>query len=147
MAEYPGKLNDFIETFEMFPDRETRMQLLLDCADRFHEVPSHIAQRPFPESHRVPYCESEAFVWAVNQPDRAIKLYFAVENPQGISAKALATILDESLSGYPANAAASVPTDLAYKIFGRELTMGKGMGLTGMVQMVQAQAKRLLANE
>ena len=40
-----------------------------EYADRFEEVPGHIASRPFPEDHHVQKCESEAYVWAEDQPD------------------------------------------------------------------------------
>ena len=46
-----------------------------------------------------PQCESDAYVWALKKPDDTLKLYFAVENPSGVSAKALAAILDKTLSG------------------------------------------------
>jgi cysteine desulfuration protein SufE len=63
-----------------------------------------------------------------------------VENPQGISAMALAEILRGSLSGAPLEEVAAVPADVVYRIFGRELSMGKSMGLMGMVNMVRAAA-------
>ena len=65
---------------------------------------------------------------------------FAVENPQGISARALAVILDESLSGRPLTKLASLSTDLPMEIFGRELSLGKNLGLAGMVGMVRLAA-------
>ena len=55
--------------------------------------PPGIATRPFDPSHQVPQCESDAYVWAQKLPDGTMKYYFAVENPSGISAKALAAIL------------------------------------------------------
>ena len=75
--------------------------MLLDYAERFKEVPPEVATRPFDKSHLVPQCESEAYAWAVPQPDGTLKLHFAVENPSGVSAKALAAILDKTLSGLP----------------------------------------------
>ena len=78
-----------------------RAQLLISFADQFKPVPADVATRPFDKSHLVPACESEAYVWAVTQPDGTLKLHFAVENPSGISAQALATILDKTLSGLP----------------------------------------------
>jgi len=145
VSKYPAKLQKLIETFEAFPDRDIRAEMLIDYADRFREVPEEIATRPFPETDRVEYCESEAYVWAKENPDGTLKFYFAVENPQGISAKAMAVILDESLSGLAAEEIVEVPTDVAYKIFGKDLTMGKGLGLTGMVAMVKQVAGRFLA--
>jgi cysteine desulfuration protein SufE len=69
-----------------------------------------------------------------------------VENPQGISARAMAVILDETLSGAPLTEVSQVGNDLPYEIFGTELSMGKSMGLDGMVAMVRAAARRRLAD-
>ncbi len=140
MADYPEKLADVLEDFRIVPDRNERAALLIELADRFHEVPERIAHRPFPEEHRVPRCESEAFVWAEEQPDDTLKFHFAVENPHGISARAMAVILEESLSGAPVEQVARVPEDVVFDIFGKDVSMGKGQGLTGMVGMVRAAA-------
>ena len=40
---------------------------------------------------------------------------------------------------------AAVPQDVLYKIFGRDLSMGKGQGLLGMLEVVQHDARRVLA--
>jgi cysteine desulfuration protein SufE len=41
---------------------------------------------------------------------------------------------------------AKVPGEIVYEIFGNELSMGKSMGLMGIVSMVQNFAKRKLAH-
>lgn len=145
MPDLPPKLAETLDLLAMVPDRDERIQLLIDTADRFHEVPAAVAQRPFSCDNRVPSCESEAFVWAQPQADGSLRFFFAVENPQGISAKAMAVILDETLSGAPPEAVAQVPDDVVYDIFGRELSMGKSMGLMAMVAMVRASARKHLA--
>src|SRR5215813_7456224 len=126
-------------------DRVDRTSMLLSYADQFKEVPPSVATRPFPESHHVPQCESDAYVWALKQPDNTLKLYFAVENPSGISARALATILDKSLSGLPAEQVAHVSPDIVEQIFRQNISMGKGMGLMSMVLAVRALAQRAMA--
>ena len=137
----PEKLQALLETFDVFSDPADRTQMLLSYADQFREVPPEVARRPFPESHHVPQCESDAYVWAIKRPDGTLKLYFAVENPSGVSAKALATILDKTLSGQPARDIAQVGCDIVERIFRQNISMGKGMGLMSMVQAVQALAK------
>ena len=139
---YPPKLAALVETLAMVPDRMDRIDFLISISDRFQEVPEHVAQRPFPEDRKVPACESEAYLWAERQAEGTLKFHFAVENPQGISAKAMAVILDESLSGEPPALYESLPGEVVYEIFGRELSMGKSMGLMGMVSMVTASAKK-----
>jgi cysteine desulfuration protein SufE len=146
MSEFPEKLAGLLEYLELVGDRDERIQMLIDIAARFRGVPGHIARRPFPKSHLTPACESEAYVWCEELPQQALKFHFAVENPQGISAKAMAVILDETLSGESALHLAQVPSDVVYRIFGKELSMGKSMGLMSLVSMVQACAKRYLAS-
>lgn len=114
----------------MFTDRDERMEFLIDLASRFKEVPKEIAERPFPKENKVPACESDVYVWLKNG-----KLYFAVENPQGISAKALAVILDENFSH--TNQIKEIPESLVDTIFGSTISMGKGEGLRGMVRLAK----------
>jgi cysteine desulfuration protein SufE len=138
----PEKLTETLEALEMVPDRNERIQLLIDIAGRFEEVPPRLARRPFAAEHQVPACESEAYVFGEERPDGTLDFHFAVENPQGISAKAMAVILGEALSGAPPGQVAEVSQDVVYQVFGRELSMGKSMGLMSMVGMVAAMAKR-----
>jgi cysteine desulfuration protein SufE len=140
-AVLPDHLRDVIETLHQTRDSEERAAMLIHWADRFRQVDSSIAQRPFGPSHRVPSCESDAYVWAFRKHDGALDLHFAVENPSGISAKALAAILKETLSGLPASVIASVSSDIVFEIFRENISMGKGIGLTAMVQAVQALAR------
>lgn len=133
----PARLEELLSALQSLGDRELQLQLLIETAERFKEVPANIAQRPFAKEHLVPGCESEAYIWAQALPDKTFKFYFAVENPQGISAKAFAAILDETLSGLTASEILAVPQEIVFQIFGRDLSMGKGQGLMGMVRMVQ----------
>ena len=137
---YPARLQAIIDMFAMF-DPADRTNMLLSYADQFKEVPPEVATRPFPKSHQVPQCESDAYAWALKAPDGTLKLYFAVENPSGVSAKALAAILDKSLSGLPASEIAQVDSSIVEQLFRQNISMGKGMGLMSMVEAVRALAK------
>lgn len=141
--ELPAPLADVVADLE-FADRGLRAELLIEYADQFAEVPPAIAQRPFAEIHRAPRCESDAFVFATDRADGTLQFHFAVENPQGLSAKAWAVILDETLSGQPLEQVARVPQDVIFKLFGRDLSMGKGQGLIGMLDVVQHEARSRL---
>ncbi|HEX7078849.1 MAG TPA: SufE family protein [Candidatus Eisenbacteria bacterium] len=139
----PARLAELVDDLE-HADRTLRVDTLIEYADRFREAPAVVASRPFPDRNRAPRCESEAYVFATDREDGTLKLWFAVENPQGISAKAWAAILDESLSGEPLETVARVPQDVIFKLFGRELSMGKGQGLIGMLELVQQEARARL---
>ena len=125
-------------------DRVERAHYLLELSDEFAEVPGEIATRPFAEDRRVPKCESEAFVWAQEQDDGTLKFHYAVENPLGISARAIGVILDETMSGQPLDQVANVSPDIVHRIFGRQLSMGKGEGLAAMVEYSTFEARRRL---
>ncbi len=144
MSNYPKKLNDFLDNLSIIKDQQERINILIDCADKFKEVPPEIAKRPFPEENKILFCESGAYVWTNLQQDGTVKLYFAVENPQGISAMALSSILDITLSGETPENILKIPDDLANKIFGESLSMGKNMGLTGILQKIRRDVKNFL---
>ncbi len=140
----PEKLVQLLDLLTHIEERSERIDFLIQVADRCREVPAQIAVRPFPEANKVPACESQAYVWAEPRLDGTLKFHFAVLNPHGISAKAMAVILDETLSGEPAAAVARVQGDVVYQIFGNELSMGKSMGLMAMVAMVRNSAEQAL---
>lgn len=122
-------------------DRSRRIQMLIDIGETYKVVPAEIAAPPYPEERKVPACESQAYVWAVEQ-DPGLKFYFAVENPQGVSAKATAALIDRTCSGAPLEQVAAIPPDIIYEIFGAELSIGKNMGLTNMLAMCRHEAKK-----
>jgi cysteine desulfuration protein SufE len=137
------RLEGLLATLEAL-DRNDRIEMLVDVAKHFRRVPERIAVRPYPKERLVPGCESEAYVWAEPRADGTFSYHFAVENPQGISAMALAAILADSLSGAPLERVAEIPADIVYRIFGRELSMGKSLGLMGMVNVVRTAAQQRL---
>ena len=142
--DVPKPLGEILETLESLPDPADRAQLLIGFADQFRDVPPDVATRPFAVEHQVPQCESEAYAWAVLQTDGTLSLHFAVESPVGISAKALAAILSQGLSGQTPEVIAQVSPDIVFRIFRQNISMGKGIGLMGMVQAVRALAKRAM---
>lgn len=136
---YPAKLQEFLDDLSMFEDRAERIDALISIGQRFKNPDSTALPRN-PET-RVPGCESEVFV--SSEPlTHGRKFTIAVDNPQGISAMALAQILDENLSGEPAEEVGKVSEEVVYDIFGRELSMGKSLGLTNMVRMIKEEAKK-----
>ncbi len=143
MTELPPKLKEVLEDFA-FLDRAERTDLLIEAADRFQEVLPEIAERPFPEINHVQKCESDAYVWAEDLADGTLKFHFAVENPQGLSAKSWAVIMGETLSGVPLEQVAAVPCDVVFTVYGKDVSMGKGQGLMGITDMVTYEARKRL---
>jgi sulfur transfer protein SufE len=140
----PEKLTETLEDFSLITDRNERADYLIEIADRFPavRVAPEVAVPPYDEGRKVPACESDAYVWALDNPDGTLTYRFDVLNPQGLSAMAMAVILDECCSGAPLDQVADIPTDIVFKIFGREISMGKGQGLMGIVAMVAHEARK-----
>ncbi len=146
MPDIPDKLEKLLDDFASIRDRTERQEYLIEIADRFPDVrvPTEIASKPYPEDHKVPACESESLVWSKEQTGGTLKYYFDVLNPQGLSAMAMSVILDETLSGQPLEQIANISPEMVFTLFGREISMGKGQGLMGIVQMVKHEAKKRL---
>jgi cysteine desulfuration protein SufE len=147
MGTTEERLADLYETLDMFADPSSRAELLISFADRFREVPPDVSTRPFPKDHQVPQCESEAYVWARIAPDRTLKLDFAVENPSGISARALAVVLDQVYSGQPPEDILSLDPEFVERVFRQNISMGKGLGLKSMVLAAQALTREAMKSE
>lgn len=137
-ASIPEKLQDILEIFEITPDRNDRYQLLIDFADRFKPVKENIASRPYPEDHRVPSCESQAFVFSEERSDGLLNFHFAVENPNGISAKAISAIMADVASGAPLDEILAIDPDIVFKFFNRDqLGIARSEGLRGIIKFVR----------
>lgn len=144
MNSYPEKLQNFLDTISLLPDESERINILIDYAEKFKEVPPEIAEKPYPEMNKVPFCESGAYVWTKRQNDNTLKFYFSVENPQGISAKALAVILDKTLSGETPENIINIDENIVIEIFGSGLSTRKNIGLTGIIRMIKRDAENFL---
>ena len=132
----PAKLQLVLETLSDVTDRRVRQDLLVHYSSKFVPVPIEIAKPPYPDDNKVPFCESLAYVWGKSNPDGTLKFYFVVENPYGLSAKAMAYVLDSTLSGAPKEQVREVSTDIVEAVFGDELGMVRAQGLRGMVRKV-----------
>lgn len=146
MSQYPAKLQERIEDFGFITTRTERQEYLIQIADAFAEVKvgADVAQKPYDEGHRVPACESDAFVWWREREDGTLDYYFDVLNPQGLSAMAVGVILGEACSGAPLEEVASIEADVIFEFFGKDVSMGKGRGLMGIVNMVTTAARNKL---
>ena len=142
----PQALADLADELS-FLDRSERVDYLIEYADQFKNVPERIATRPYPEDRRVKRCESQAYVWAENQDGGTQRYYFAVENPQGISAKSFCAILDETLAGASLEQVQRIPGDVVFDIYGKEISMGKGEGLLGILTSVQMFAREAASRQ
>ncbi len=141
--QMPEALREVLEAFAESP--ADRNAMLIEYSDQFRGVPERIATRPFPLSNQVPHCESDTYVFVEPMEasaDTRLQFFFAVENPFGVSARALSAILDQTVNGMPASVVARMPIDdLVPTLFGRNVSMGKGQGLLSIASVVKSLAR------
>jgi sulfur transfer protein SufE len=140
MAHLPESLQAVLDDLEMVGEAG-RPLYLIDYSDRFQAVPPEIAQQPYPESNHVQECESDAYVFPVPRPDGTLDFYFDVLNPQGVSARAFSKIIKEAVDGQPAAVIEAIPSEIVTQLFGKGISMGKGLGLQGILNMVKYFAR------
>jgi cysteine desulfuration protein SufE len=139
---YPQNVQRVADYFDKISDEQKRIQTLISYSKRFKDVPEEVASRPFDQDHRVPECESDVYIWTHVDDENKVDVYTAVENPQGLSARAFAAVLQKALKDATVEDVEQLDNELVYKIFGKQLSMGKNMGLMGMIQMIKAQARQ-----
>ena len=137
MTQMPQQLEDAIADIEMAGDSD-RPLFLIDYSDRFERVPEPaIATKPYEEANHVKECESDAYVFTEPREDGTLNFYFDVLNPQGVSARAFSKILKDAIDGQPAEVINAIPDDIVTRLFGKGISMGKGLGLRGILNMVK----------
>lgn len=142
-SRYPAALREVLEIFADNPAE--RNQMLIDYSDQFTGVPERIAARPYPQHNLVPHCESESYVFVEPDAGGSLTFYFAVENPFGVSARALSAILEQTINGLPAAEIARMPIeDIVPTLFGKNISMGKGQGLLSIASVVKRLAQQHL---
>lgn len=141
MANLPPNIQSILDDLEMVGD-SGRPMILIDFAEHFQPVPPEVATRPYSEANHVQECESDAYVFPVPRPDGHLDFYFDVLNPQGVSAKAFSQILKASVDGQSAETIAAIPDEIVPLLFGRGISMGKGLGLQGILNLVKRFARQ-----
>ena len=135
------KLTELVAEIESTEDRLLRSEILIDLAKDYSETPETVAKRPFSDEHRSPACQSDAYVWVVKSTDGKLFPHFTVENPQGLSAKALAAVLVKTCSGVTLEDMREIEDGVVHRIFGPTISMGKGEGLMGMIRKMKQLAE------
>ena len=127
------KLHEEIEWLRQMDDQETRAEYLLELAARFTPPDPARISAPYPEANRIPGCESGVFLFCNENSQGGTEFFYAIENPHGISAKALAVLLTENLSGANAEDFRKLNPDMVRDVFGAALSLGKDQGLRNMI--------------
>ncbi len=138
----PAKLARLLEVFRAIRDPADRIMTLIEFAGQYLDPPASVAQRPFPAANRIRGARDPIYLWAAPDEEKNLRYYFCVEHADGISTRALAVILQETLSGAPLNAVSNVSPSIVDTIFGVELSAERRETLRAMVEAVRDTARR-----
>ena len=141
-SEYPKPLQDLLEFFKDIEDRSERTEMLIYWSDKYQRADESVTgSKPYSDSNKVPACESEAYIWSNARSDGSLDFHYVVENPQGLSAKALSAILSTTVSGSRLEEIQNLESDIIIRaLFGAKMGMVRTQGLRGIVKMTRAYA-------
>jgi len=133
-----SSLSDIIETFQSV-DAETRLDLLLDYANKLPALPAQYQTEAAHDMARVHECMTPVFLWIEKD---AGKLKIAAEvAEEAPTVKGFVSILVDAFDGRPCDEAASAPSDLL-KLLGLDgqIRMNRAVGLTSILSRIKKAA-------
>ena len=121
--------------------REIRLQLLLQYARRFPELPPDLREAREAGLNRVPECQTPLFLW-VSVRDGAVRILAdAPENAPTV--RGFVGFLMETLNGEPAEEVSRLPDDLLDQMgLGEVLGVIRTQGLRSVIQRVKRDVAR-----
>lgn len=121
--------------------REMRLQLLLQYARRFPELPPDLREAREAGLNRVPECQTPLFLW-VSVRDGAVEILAdAPENAPTV--RGFVGFLMETLNGEPAEEVSKLPDDLLDQMgLGEVLGVVRTQGLRSVIQRVKKDVAR-----
>ena len=137
------KLDDITDLFQSV-DGDTRLEFLLDYADKLPPLPPELAAARDAGMNRVPECVTPVFLWAfVDEGNMRMHVDVAEESP---TVKGLMSIIVNGCDAEPPADVAGLPPDLLRRL-GLDKLIGtqRTMGFTGILQRIRRTATDLAA--
>lgn len=147
VEHYDRSFERIVDSFRSINDEAERMMMLIEFASCYVDPPPTIAHRPYPEECKLSTNYAKIYFWAVPRPDERLEFYFAVEDKEGVSAKAFAVMLSRTLSGADLPKVAAVPSEVVDIIFGNGIEPEKRSALLAMLEAVRSAAQDMLGEE
>jgi cysteine desulfuration protein SufE len=140
-----GDLNKGVERFAAL-SREMRMQMLLQHAKRFPELPQELAEARDAGLNRVEECQTPLFLW-VGVTDGAVHLHADVPR-EAPTVRGFMGFLMENLDGASVEEVAGLPNDLLERMgLGEVLGVVRTRGLSAAIERVRRETARAASQE
>jgi cysteine desulfuration protein SufE len=131
------RIEEIIEDFESM-EPGFRLELMLDYADRFPELPERYRDQAEMESHRVHECASPVSLWVEVQGDK-VHIYADVP-PEAPTVRGFLSMLIEAFDGATPQEVLEAPTDvLAQSGLAQAIGMRRMFGLSVIYSRIKQE--------
>ena len=141
-GEAPAELERLLDRFAAL-GREPTMQLLVEYANRFPELPSRYAALAEDERYKVHECMTPVSLFSEIEDGR---IWFYADVPRSApTVRALLTIFTQALNGKPPEAVLAIPPDFVSRLMQKVGLSTRERGLHAIVARMKRHAAEALA--
>ncbi|CAN5276495.1 SufE family protein [soil metagenome] len=138
----PPDLDRLLDTFARL-GREQTMQLLVEYANRFPELPERYAAMAGEDAYRVHECMTPVSLFS---EARDGGIWFFADVPKSApTVRALLTIFTQTLNGRPPETVLAIPSDFVSRLMQKVGLSTRERGLNAMVARMKRHAAEALA--
>ena len=131
-------LDDITETFQSV-DQDTRLELLLDYAQRLPALPARFQAQRDQGMNRVEECQTPVFLWIEHEGGK-VRLYADVAE-EAPTIRGLVSIMVHALDGTTPQEVQALPGDLLERLgLSGAIRMNRAVGLAAMIARIRRGA-------
>ena len=130
------RLQEIVDKFTMMDDREFKLQLLLDYAEKLPELPEHLNSHGEREKHRVHECMTPVSLWVFVEGDR-VRLHADVPRESPTVRGFMAILIAAFDGAAPAEVLAARSDILNATGLAKTIGMNRTHGLSSILQRVR----------
>ncbi|NJL31267.1 MAG: SufE family protein [Phycisphaerales bacterium] len=131
----PTPLDDIMDTFASV-DQDTRLELLLDYAQRLPALPKHLQTQRDMGMNKVEECQTPVFLWIEHEGEKV--RIFADVAEEAPTIRGLISIMVHGLDGATPEEVQALPGDLLAKLgLSGVIRMNRAVGLAAMIARIR----------
>ncbi len=146
-TEYPEKLAEIIEFFDLLPDEEKRENLILYADNSRFQEPREGETFTLEDVRKDEECTDQVGVYLTVDPDRASHFRVTLGPHVQTLTKAMTTILCKGLDGLTPEEVLEVPQDFVPKIVGADLIRARSQTVYYILGRMKSACKVFLNRE
>ncbi len=134
-----GSLQEICDVFASV-EPETRLELLLDYAERLPPLPARYISERDQGLHRVPECMTPVFMWIEPSEGGRVRIYIDVA-PEAPTVRGVLSIVQSACDNQTPDAIASLPDDLLDRLgLAEVIRMNRAVGIGAIIRRIRNEA-------